>query len=361
MFLSDFSIRRPVFTVCIMLALVVLGLFSVKGLGIEQFPNTDLPIITVSIIYPGASPESVKQDVVKKVEEAVNPLEAIKEISSTSQEGLGTLLIQFQLGRNIDKALDDVRAKIGQIRRDLPNNIEEPVISKFDPAQLPVLSLVVKPDTKHPIMSDRNLTGIAEDFLKRRLENVNGVGKVELAGGSTREILVQVDPQALESRGLSLAAVMGALGNDTTAIPSGSLLEGRREVSVKVDAKAKSVDDFRHVVVGNKLGRPIELQEVATVVDGIKERRSLARLDGRDVVALELQRQTGGNTVAMVTAVRTTLASLKPDLEKQGVEFVEQPMPAGVNAPERLIPMVTSGSSIFSVNSRQPSLRRAPL
>ena len=171
MFLSDFSIRRPVFTVCIMLALVVLGLFSVKGLGIEQFPNTDLPIVTVSIIYPGASPESVKQDVVKKVEEAVNPLEAIKEISSTSQEGLGTLLIQFQLGRDIDKALEDVRTKIGQIRRDLPNNIEEPVISKFDPAQLPVLSLVLKPDAKHAAMNDRELTRIAEDFLKRRLEN----------------------------------------------------------------------------------------------------------------------------------------------------------------------------------------------
>ncbi len=322
MFLSDFSIRRPVFTVCIMLALVVLGLFSVKGLGIDQFPNTDIPTVTVSIIYPGASPESVKQDVIKKVEEAVNPLEKIKEISSTSQEGLGTLVIQFHLGRDIDKALDDVRTKIGQIRRDLPNNIEEPVISKFDPAQLPVLSLVLKPDAKHADMNDRELTRIAEDFLKRRLENVNGVGKVELAGGSTREILVQVDPQALESRGLSLTAVMAALGNDTTAIPSGNLLQGPREVSVKVDAKAKSVDAFRHVVVGNKLGRPIELQEVATVLDGVKERRSLARLDGHDVVALELQRQVGGNTVAMVAAVRSALEGLKPELEKQGVEVV---------------------------------------
>src|SRR5574340_586314 len=195
MFLSDFSIRRPVFTVCIMLALVVLGLFSVKTLGIDQYPNTDIPTVTVSVVYPGASPESVKQDVVRKIEEAVNPIEKIKEISSTSQEGLGTLVIQFQLGRNVDNALNDVRTKISQIRRDLPGNIEEPVISKFDPAQLPVLSLVVKPDAQHPDLNDRELTRIAEDFLKRRIENIPGVGKVDAVGGSTREILIQGDPQ----------------------------------------------------------------------------------------------------------------------------------------------------------------------
>ncbi|HEX7554092.1 MAG TPA: efflux RND transporter permease subunit, partial [Geothrix sp.] len=295
---------------------------SVKSLGIDQYPNTDIPTVTVSVIYPGASPESVKQDVVRKIEEAVNPIEKIKEISSTSQEGLGTLVIQFQLGRNVDNALNDVRTKIGQIRRDLPGNIEEPVISKFDPAQLPVLSLVVKPDAKHADMNDRELTRIAEDFLKRRIENINGVGKVDPAGGSTREILVQIDPQKLESQGLALQAVKSALSNDTMAIPSGNLLQGNREVSVKVDAKAKSVSDFNHVIVGNKEGRPIELQEVAKVVDGIKERRSLARLGGKDVVALEIQRQIGGNTVAMVTAVEKALEEMKPELVKQGVEVV---------------------------------------
>ncbi len=232
MFLSDFSIRRPVFTVCIMLALVVLGLFSVRSLGIDQYPNTDIPTVTVSVIYPGASPESVKQDVVRKIEEAVNPIEKIKEISSTSQEGLGTLVIQFHLGRNVDNALNDVRTKIGQIRRDLPSNIEEPVISKFDPASLPVLSLVVQPDAKHQGMNDRELTRIAEDFLKRRIENIPGVGKVEPAGVSTREILVQIDPQKLEAQGLALGAVKSALASDTLAIPSGNLLQGSREVSV---------------------------------------------------------------------------------------------------------------------------------
>ncbi|MBK8726971.1 MAG: efflux RND transporter permease subunit [Holophagaceae bacterium] len=323
MFLSDFSIRRPVFTTCIMLAFVVLGLFSVRSLGIDQYPNTDIPTVTVSIVYPGASPESVKQDVVKKIEEAVNPVEKIKEISSTSQESLGTLVIQFQLDRDIDKALDDVRTRIGQIRRNLPDTIEEPLISKFDPSQLPVLSLIVKPDAKHSgSIRDRELTRIAEDFLKRRIENVPGVGKVDLVGGATREIQIQVDPQKLEALGLTLQQVMGAVGGDTSDVPSGNLLQGSREVAVKVDARLRSVESYRNVIVGNKQGRPIELWEVADIVDGAKERRTLARLDGEDVVALEVQRQTGGNTVAMVENVEKVLKALEPELAKQGVNLV---------------------------------------
>lgn len=323
MFLSDLSIKRPVLTTCIMLALVVLGLFSVKGLGIDQFPKVDFPVVTVSVIYPGASPDAVEQDVIKKIEEAMNPLEKVKEISSTSQDSLGTVVIQFHLERDVDKAMEDVRSKLGQIRKDLPETIKEPIIQKMDPAQTPVLSLVVRPDEKHAGMSDKELTRIAEEFIKRRIENTPGVGKVDVVGGAKREILVHVDPASLEALGISLNQVMNALGNDTRAVPSGSLLQGSREISVRVDAKARRVVDFEHVVVGEKKGRPIELREVAKVVDGEKERRSLARLNGINAVALELQRQTGGNTVAMVKAVEKQMEKLKPELDKLGVVTVK--------------------------------------
>jgi HAE1 family hydrophobic/amphiphilic exporter-1 len=323
MFLSDLSIKRPVLTTCVMLALVVLGLFSIKGLGLDSFPKVDMPVVTVSVAYPGASPDAVEQDVVKKIEEAVNPIEKVREISSTSQEGLGTVTIEFEIERDVDKALDDVRSKIGQIRKDLPDTIKEPVIQKFDPAQLPVLSLVLKHDAAHQDMSDRELTRIADEFLKRRLENIPGVGKAEVVGGSTRDILVQVDPQKLESLGLSLQQVMNTLAQDTQAVPSGNLLTETREISVRVDAKARRVEDFNHVIVGNQKGRPIELQEVAKVVDGVKERRTLARLDGQDAVALEIQKQIGGNTVAMVRSVEKALAGLQPELKKLGVEVVK--------------------------------------
>jgi HAE1 family hydrophobic/amphiphilic exporter-1 len=323
MFLSDLSIKRPVLTTCVMLGLIVLGLFSMRTLGLDLFPNIDMPVVTVSVAYPGASPDAVEQDVIKKIEEAVNPVEKVREISSTSQEGFGTVVIEFEIERPIDKALEDVRSKIGQIRRNLPDTIKEPVVQKFDPAQMPVLSLVIRPDDAHKDMSARELTRITDEFLKRRIENIPGVGKADVVGGSSRNILVQVDPQKLESLGLSLQQVQGALAQDTLSIPSGNLLTNTREISVRVDAKAKRVEDFRHVIVGNQKGRPIELQEVATIVDGVKEKRSLARLNGTEAVALEIQKQSGGNTVAMVEAVNAKLKELQPELEKQGVVIVK--------------------------------------
>jgi HAE1 family hydrophobic/amphiphilic exporter-1 len=323
MFLSDLSIKRPVLTTCVMLALVILGLFSIRTLGWDLYPNVDIPVVTVSVSYPGASPDAVEQDVVKKIEEAVNPIEKVSDISSTSQEGFGTVVIEFDISRNVDRALDDVRSKLGQIRRDLPDTIKEPVVQKFDPAQTPVLSLVVRPDESHRSMDAKELTRITDEFLKRRIENVPGVGKADVVGGSTRNILVQVEPQKLEALGLNLNQVMNALGQDTQSVPSGNLLTRSQEISVRVDAKARRVEDFNHVVVGNQKGRPIELQEVARVVDSIKEKRSLARLNGEDAVALEIQKQSGGNTVAMVEAVRAKLKELGPELAKQGVTIVQ--------------------------------------
>jgi len=172
-------------------------------------------------------------------------------------------------------------------------------------------------------MSPRELTRISDEFLKRRLENIPGVGKAEVVGGSTRNIRVQVDPQKLESLGVNLNQVMSALGQDTQSVPSGNLLTNTREISVRVDAKARRVEDFNHVIIGNQKGRPIELQEVARVVDDIKEKRSLARLDGEDAVALEIQKQSGGNTVAMVKAVKKKLEELKPELKQLGVVTVD--------------------------------------
>ena len=323
MFLSNLSIKRPVLTTSTMLALVVVGLFSIKGLGIDQYPKVDFPVVTVSVPYPGGSPDAVEQDVVRKIEEGLNSLEKVREISSTSQDSLGTVVCEFQLERDVDKALEDVRSKLGQIRKDLPDAIKEPIVQKMDPAMTPVLSLVLKPDEAHKAMPDRELTRIADEFLKRRIENIPGVGSVTVVGGSTRQILVQVDPAKLEAVGTTLQSVMAALGQDTRAVPSGNLLQGSREIAVRVDAKARQVRDFERVIVGNQKGRPIELREVATVLDGVKERRTLARLDGHNAVALELQRQIGGNTVAMVEAVDKVLAGLKPDLEKLGIQVIK--------------------------------------
>jgi HAE1 family hydrophobic/amphiphilic exporter-1 len=323
MFLSNLSIKRPVLTTCAMLALVVVGLSSVKDLGIDQYPKVDFPVVTISVPYPGASPDAVEQDVVRKIEEGLNSLEKVREISSTSQDSLGTVVAEFQLERDVDKALEDVRSRLGQIRKDLPDTIKEPIVQKMDPAMMPVLSLVLRPDETHRSMDDRELTRIADEFLKRRLENIPGVGSVAVVGGSTRRILVQVDPSRLEAVGATLQGVMAALGQDTRAVPSGNLLQDTREIAVRVDSKARQVKEFERVVVGNQKGRPIELREVATVLDGVKEKRTLARLNGQNAVALELQRQIGGNTVAMVESVDRVLLELAPELKKLGIQVVK--------------------------------------
>ena len=322
MWLSNVSIKRPVTTTCIMMGFIVLGLFSLRGLGLDNFPKIDFPVVTVSVIYPGASPDAVEQDVVKKIEEVVNPLEKIREISSTSMDSVGLIVAEFELERDVDKAMEDVRSVVAQIRRDLPDTIEEPVIRKIDPSQSPVLSLVLRPLNSAHAMTDKELTRIADEFLKRRLENVPGVGKVDLVGDAKREVAIQIDPSKMEALGITLPQIIGAVGSDTIAIPSGNLLKDTREISVKIDAKARQVADFEYVIVGNQQGRPIELREVATVIDGEKERRTLARFNGQNAVAIELQRQSGGNTVAMVKSVMAVLEEIRPELHDRGIEFV---------------------------------------
>jgi len=320
MFLSNLSIKRPVFTTCIMLALVVMGLFSLRRLGLDLMPDIEFPYVTVSVVYPGASPDAVEQDVVRKIEEAINPLELLRNVSSTSMDSVGIIVAEFELERQADKAMEDVRSAVSSIRRNLPETMEEPVVQKIEPTQRPVLSLVVRPKKNTSGMDPKELTRIADEFLKRRIENVRGVGAVDLVGGSKREVAIRVDPYKMEALGITLTQIIGALGNDTVAVPTGNLRKDTREIALRVDAKAKQVSDFDYVVVGNLKGRPIELRELATIIDGVEESRSLAMLDGENAVALELRRQKGGNTVEMVNNVSAVLGHLKPELDEMGVE-----------------------------------------
>jgi len=320
MFLSNLSIKRPVFTTCIMLALVVMGLFSLRKLGLDLMPDIEFPYVTVSVVYPGASPDAVEQDVVRKIEEAINPLELLRNVSSTSMDSVGIIVAEFELERQADKAMEDVRSAVSAIRRNLPETMQEPVVQKIEPTQRPVLSLVVRPKGNSSYMDPKELTSIADEFLKRRIENVRGVGAVDLVGGSKREVGIQVDPYKMEALGITLPQIIGALGNDTVAVPTGNLRKDTREIALRVDAKAKQVSDFEYVVVGNLKGRPIELRELATIIDGVEESRSLAMLDGKNAVALELRRQKGGNTVEMVNNISAVLERLKPELDERGVE-----------------------------------------
>ena len=205
--LSGVSIRRPVFTSMMMAGLVVLGLFSYRRLAIDQFPEVEIPVVAVQTTYPGSSSETVEREVTRRLEEAFNPVAGVKRITSVSLEGVSQVIVEFNLGVKVDVAAQDIRAKIDGIRRDLPEDIESPVVQKFDPASEPILSLALASETQ-PI--DR-LTVLADETIRRRLESARGVGEVRIAGGLDRQIRVNLLPNRLEALGITVPDVIGAL------------------------------------------------------------------------------------------------------------------------------------------------------
>src|SRR5690606_389997 len=223
--LSRVATRRPVFTTMMMLGLIVLGLFSCRRLPIDQFPEVDIPVVAVQTVYPGASPETVEREITRRLEEAFNPVEGVDRITSVSLEGVSQVIVEFDLQRDGDQAAQDIRAKIDLVRRDLPQDIDAPIVQKFDPAAQPIVSLALAAET----MGAAELTRIADEVVRRRLESVAGVGSVQLAGGLEREIRVFLDPDAMRSLGVSAGEVMAALQRQNLEAPAGRVEAGARE------------------------------------------------------------------------------------------------------------------------------------
>lgn len=312
MFLSDLSIRRPVFATMMMLALVVLGLFSYRRLSIDLFPNVEFPVLVIQTKYSGASPESVERDVTKKIEEAVNPVSGVKEISSTSTEGFSTIVVQFNLGTKIMDAQADVRAKIDAIRQDLPKDIDPPVISRSDPSQQPIFVLSVAGQGGGWQL--RDLTRLADEVVSRRLENIPGVGNVTLVGGLKRQINVLLLPDRLNALGVSPDVVVDALNRENGDVPAGRVDAGSAENLVRVAGKIKDPRDFAGLIVTSRNGIPVRLGDVARIEDAQEEERDAAYVSGVRAVALEVRKTSDANTVEVTDQVRKVMAELGPTL-----------------------------------------------
>ncbi|MEP0548159.1 MAG: efflux RND transporter permease subunit [Rhodothermales bacterium] len=297
--LSGVSIRRPVFTAMVMIGLVVLGLFSFSGLAIDQYPDVDIPIVTVQTVYTGASPETIEREVTQRLEEAFNPVAGVDGITSVSLEGVSVITVEFELGTDVDEASQDVRAKIDAVRRDLPADIEQPVVQKFDPSAEPIVSLAVS-STTLPIS---DLTTMADEDIRRTLESVQGVGEVQIAGGLAREIRVDINPERLQALGVTVNQVIGALQAQNLEAPAGRVERGNREQLVRVTGRIDDPAQFAGVVVANRNGTPIRLGEVATIQDATEEERSLAFVDGERAVALDILKVSGANTVEVAEQV----------------------------------------------------------
>ncbi|MBZ5551838.1 MAG: efflux RND transporter permease subunit [Acidobacteriia bacterium] len=316
MFLSNLSIKQPVFATMMVVALVVIGIFSYTELKIDLFPNVDIPVVSVNTQYPGVAPETVETEVTKRIEEAVNPISGIRHINSTTTEGFSSVVVEFQLGTNIVTSLQEIQNKINGVRSLFPREVKEPVIQQLRMEELPILSVAVL----SPNLDAKALTTLSEKVLKRRLENVSGVGQIRLVGAARREIQILVDRDKMKSFGLSYPEVLEALRRENLDVPAGKLDQGIRESLVRVAGRAKEPRDFKPLIISERNGYPIPLSAIAKVEDGIEEQRSFSLLDGEPALALEIQKQTGANTVDVADHVKEGLHQLQSEMPK-GVEL----------------------------------------
>ncbi|MFN8827917.1 MAG: efflux RND transporter permease subunit [Planctomycetota bacterium] len=307
--LADVCIHRPVFATMLILAIVVAGAVGFHFLAVDRYPAYDLPNVTVRTELPGGAPEEVEVAVTYPIEEAVNTVEGIRELRSISGSGTSLVFVTFELGRDIETAAQDVRDRVAQVVRRLPEGVEPPVISKFDSDSGASMTLALAGD--RPL---RELTEIADKRVKRVLERSRGVGEVRIVGGLQRTINVQVDADRLAAYGLSVSSVSAAIRAQNVDQPGGNVTDDKRERTLRTMGRVLDPDAFVDLTIARRNGVPIHLGDVATVEDGTEEPRSLARLDGVPTVVLEIRRQSGANTVAVIDGVREALASLQAQL-----------------------------------------------
>jgi HAE1 family hydrophobic/amphiphilic exporter-1 len=309
MWFTRVSIANPVMAVMVMLAFVVLGLFSYQRLAVDQFPNVDFPTVVVVMDYPGASPEIVESEVTKKVEEAVNTVAGISSLYSRSYEGTSVVIVEFNLDVDGRKAAEDVREKVAGIRPNLRDEVKEPRISRFDPASQPIFNVAVLANDASK--SPQELTTWASQVLQKRLENVRGVGSVTVVGGVARQINLYVKPAQLEAFGIGVDQVVAAVRSENQELPMGAIRSIEQERVVQINARLKRPEDFREIVVARRNGLPVKLWQLADVTDGPQEIESLALYNGQRTVLLSVQKSQGENTIAVVDGLYKALDDTK--------------------------------------------------
>ncbi len=310
MFLVDTSIKRPVLMTMVIFAFVVIGLFSLMQLGIDFFPEIDIPYVTIVTVYPGAGPEEVETLITKPIEDAVSSIAGLKTVTSVAQEGMSLTFLEFELERDVDLAAIDVKDKVDAIRADLPEDALDPQISKFDINALPIMDLAVS----SPRPLDK-LYVLTDEQIKRRLNRIDGLASVEIVGGKEREIVVAVDRRKLEGRGLSILQVVQALAQENLNLPSGHIAAGRKEYSIRVRGEFDDLDQIRNLYLPvMRDDPPVRLADIATVEDTFAEQRELARLNGVSSVGISLVKRTDANSVQVGRKVKKELENLKRTL-----------------------------------------------
>jgi hydrophobic/amphiphilic exporter-1 (mainly G- bacteria), HAE1 family len=307
--LADICIRRPVFASMLMLALVVVGAAAYARLGVDRFPSVDLPTVRVSTRLPGASPAEVETEVAQIIEEAVNTVQGIRELRSISGSGNSFVIATFNLDRDIDEAAQDVRDRVAAALRDLPRQADPPIVTKFDNDLSPVMTLALAGER-----SIRELTEIADKIVRPQLERSPGVGEVEILGGLERAISIWVDADRLAAYGIPITEVRDALVRQNSNVPGGNVTSALEEKPLRTLGRVQNPEDFGNLVIATVNGSPIRIRDIGRAEDGTKEQRSIARLNGVPTVSLEIRRQSGENTVAVIEGIKERLERLNAQL-----------------------------------------------
>jgi hydrophobic/amphiphilic exporter-1 (mainly G- bacteria), HAE1 family len=309
MSLADVSIRRPVFAFMMTMALVVLGIFSYRELGLDLMPKTDYPVVTVRTSLPGASAEEIETQITKPVEEAVNTIAGIDELRASSDQGQSHCFITFVLERDIETAVQDVRDKVATIVARFPRDTFPPVIQKIDPDASPIITVVISGDR-----SQKEITQIADKQIKQVLETVKDVGEVMFMGERRREIQLLLNADRLNAYGLTVDQVRSAVQRQNVEIPGGSFIAGPTEIALRTMGRIHDTIDFNRIIIAYRDGSIITFGDIGRVLDTVEEVRGLSRLDGRPAVSLMIRKQSGTNTVSVVDAVTARLERLKATL-----------------------------------------------
>jgi HAE1 family hydrophobic/amphiphilic exporter-1 len=309
MILSDTSIKRPVFAFMMTAALVVLGLFSYRELGLDLMPKTDYPTVSIRVMLPGASPEEIEATIAKPIEEVVNTINGIDEVTTYANQGFTFVNVTFVLERDIETAVQDVRDKVATIVSRFPRDTLPPEITKFDPDSSPILTLAVSGNR-----SQKEVTELADKKIKEELQTVKDVGDVQFTGERRREIQLLLDADRLKAYGLTVDQVRNAIQRQNVEIPGGSFITGPSEIALRTMGRVRTVEDFNHIILAYRDGSIVTFADIGRAVDTIEEPRSNARLNGRPAVSLLIRKQSGTNTVEVVDALLTRLERIKKTL-----------------------------------------------
>ena len=308
MWISDISIRRPVFATMVIMSFMVLGIVSMTRLGIDLFPEVNFPFVNIAVIYPGASPEEVETLVTRPIEDAVAGINGVKRVISSSTESRAVVGLELRLEVDPQAAAAEVREKVAAIRSRLPEQIEDPTIVRFDVAALPIMTFAVGSSQRSDVTRRQ-----IEDDLKPLLEQIDGVAAVEVNGGEVREIQVDLDPRRLEALGLPVSLVAEKLAAENLDLPGGQMQRPGQTVALRTKGEFQTVDEIEQVILRSDGGSTVRVRDVGRVVDGFEERTSTTRLNGADAVSFSIKKQSGANTAAIAERVHATLDRVRPN------------------------------------------------